>query len=125
MGVEHAATRAAEVVERRIIGSSLELRELIPDEDKDGKPLPVLQGYAARFNMRSLPLGRWAFAKKSTRKRLTNRSRKIPTSALRWVLGSSGTLGRARPNVPLLPDTQTCPTCNNQENTEHRLNGCA
>jgi hypothetical protein len=48
-------------VERRIIGSTIEFREVVPDEDKDGKPLPVLRGYAARFNTRSLPLGIMGF----------------------------------------------------------------
>jgi uncharacterized protein len=48
-------------VERRIIGSSLELREMVPDEVKDGKALPVLNGYAAKFNTRSLPLGMMGF----------------------------------------------------------------
>jgi HK97 family phage prohead protease len=50
-----------EKTERRIIGSSIELREMVPEEDKNGKPLPVLQGYAARFNTRSLPLGMMGF----------------------------------------------------------------
>ena len=53
--------RARAGVEHRIIGSSIEFREILPDEDKDGKPLPVLQGYAARFNTRSLPLGIMGF----------------------------------------------------------------
>jgi phage head maturation protease len=48
-------------VERRIIGSSLDLREIVPDEDKDGKPLPVLSGYAAKFNVRSLLLRMMGF----------------------------------------------------------------
>jgi len=41
----------------RIIGSSLELREVVPDQDKDGKALPVLTGYAAKFNVSHC---RWA-----------------------------------------------------------------
>jgi HK97 family phage prohead protease len=53
--------RARAGVEHRIIGSSIEFREILPDEDKDGKPLPVLQGYAARFNTRSLPLAMIGF----------------------------------------------------------------
>jgi hypothetical protein len=48
-------------IERRIIGSSLEVREMTPEETKEGKPLPVLQGYAARFNTHSLPLGAMGF----------------------------------------------------------------
>jgi phage head maturation protease len=58
-GIEHQ--QQAEGVERRIIGSSIEFGEMVPDEDKNGKPLPVLQGYAARFNTRSLPLGAMGF----------------------------------------------------------------
>src|SRR5215472_14334880 len=58
-GIEHHIQ--AERVERRIIGSSVEFREMVPDEDKDGKALPVLQGYAARFHTRSLPLGMMGF----------------------------------------------------------------
>jgi hypothetical protein len=68
----------AELVERRIIGSPSEFRETLPNHDKDGKLLPVLHGYAPRFNARSLPFGMLGFREEIDPKAFRRDARERP-----------------------------------------------
>ena len=54
----HQTSDACAYAGARVIDhGALELREVVPDQDKDGKALPVLTGYAAKFNVSHC---RWA-----------------------------------------------------------------